>query len=99
MITKVVNQQSVTIWFYKINILHSNNNDSKNHFLTIERLLDALSETTPEIRITNKKSGGGAYTGEFQESINDYRSMQSRDRYQKHDEDNTAPQPTDNTPR
>ena len=71
-ITKVINQQSVTFWFYKINILHGNNNDSRNHFLTIERLLDALSETTPEIHINNKKSGGGAYTGEFRERINDY---------------------------
>ena len=39
-ITKVINQQSVTIWFYKIVILHGNNNDSRKHFLTIERLLD-----------------------------------------------------------
>ena len=59
-ITKVINQQSVTVWFYKINILHGNNNDSRKHFLTIEKLLDALSgENTPEIHITNKKSGGG----------------------------------------
>ena len=62
-ITKVINQQSVTVWFYKINILHGNNKDSRNHFLTIERLLDALSKTTPEIHITNKKSGGGRLHG------------------------------------
>lgn len=57
MIAKVVNQESVTIWYYKLNITHSVNKDSNNHFLSVERLLDAISNNTPTAFITQHKSG------------------------------------------
>ena len=57
MITKVIDQQSVTFWFYKLNITYSINKDSSNHFLSIERLLDALRTTIPTVHITHQKSG------------------------------------------
>ena len=54
MITKVVNQESVTFWYYKLNITHSFNKDSNNHFLSIEKLLHATK--TPTVYITHHKS-------------------------------------------
>ena len=59
MITKVVNQKSVAFWFCRLDITHSINKDSSNHFLSIERLLDTLHTTIPTIHITHQKSGGG----------------------------------------
>ena len=58
MITKVVNQQSVTFWYYKLNITHSINKDRNNRFLSIERLLDAVRTKNPTMYITHDKSGG-----------------------------------------
>ena len=57
MITKVVNQESVTFWYYKLNITHSVNKDSNNHFLSIKRPLDAIRTKTPTIFISHHKSG------------------------------------------
>ena len=51
-------QESVTFWYYKLNITHSINKDSNSHFLSVERLLDAIRTNTPTMFITHLKLGG-----------------------------------------
>ena len=57
-ITKVVNGEPVTIWHYKLNIMHNINKDSTNHFLFIERLIEIISTNNTTVFITHRILGG-----------------------------------------
>ena len=58
MITKIVNKESVTIWYYRFNITHNINKDGTNHLLSVKRLLDTISINILTVFVTHHKVGG-----------------------------------------